>query len=282
MENMENIQHYGWQDTTNFFSPDYLHVNSSGKQHCDGRAFSLLRENGRVDYQILYIIEGYCTLRYAGQTRTLLSGDGILYKPGERQEYTFPADTVTTTYWVHFSGSAIENILKNAGFWDNCFFRLQHPQQTEALFAELIQEQQCKQYQYTLMCNSLLLSILAHILRDARAKQESMPTAGILPAITAMHEHPESNMSVQSYADMCHLSKSRFIHLFTSFTGASPHHYRINLRMGRAKELLAYSSMSITEIANTVGFNDPLYFSRIFHKYTDLSPTQYQSKKKSG
>lgn len=97
-----------------------------------------------------------------------------------------------------------------------------------------------------------------------------------------MHEHPEENMDIQTYASMCHLSKSRFIHLFTTFTGNSPHHYRLSLRVQRAKELLAYSSMSIAEVSTTVGFADPLYFSRIFRKYTDLSPTQYRRKKKSG
>lgn len=279
---MEGIQHFAWQDTTNFFSPEYLHVNSSGRQNCNGRAFSLLRENGRVDYHILYIIKGYCTLQYAGQKRTLLPGDGVLYKPGERQEYAFPADTDTSTFWVHFSGSAIEGILKNAGFWDNCFFRLQQPQQTEMLFEELVREQQFKQFQYTLMCNSLLLRILGHILRDTQMVQTQAPIAGILPALSAMHDHPEENMDIQTYANMCHLSKSRFIHLFTAFTGASPHHYRLNLRVHRAKELLAYSSMSIAEVSTTVGFADPLYFSRIFRKYTDLSPTQYRREKKSG
>ncbi len=280
---MESVErYYSWQDTTNFFSPEYLHVNSSGRQHCDGRAFSLLRENGRVDYHILYIVEGYCTLHYAGQTRTLLPGDGILYKPGERQEYAFPADTVTSTFWVHFSGSAIEDILKGAGFWDSHFFHLRQPRQVESLFAELVQEQQFRQFQYTLMSNSLLLSILGHILRDAHTEQEQSSITGILPALTVMHDHPEENVDIQTYANMCHLSKSRFIHLFTNFTGASPHHYRLNLRVRRAKELLAYSSMSIAEVAATVGFTDPLYFSRIFHKYTDLSPTQYRRKKKSG
>lgn len=280
---MDKITHYGWQDTTNFVSPQLLHVNSCGKQVCQRETsrggYTLLRENGRVDYHLLYIIEGRCILTHSGRKRTLGAGEGVFYKPHERQEYHFPAEVDTATFWLHFSGSAAADVLKRTGLWDNAFFCLRHPQATEQLFSELIREQRLKPPQFEWMSAGLLLSILAAIARDITTAGEPSPYERILPALSAMQEHPEQNTDLAAYAAMCHLSKSRFVHLFTAFTGSAPHHYRLSLRIRRAKELLAYSQMTVTEIAASVGFSDPLYFSRLFRQYAGCSPRAYRQQK---
>jgi AraC-like DNA-binding protein len=50
----------------------------------------------------------------------------------------------------------------------------------------------------------------------------------------------------------------------------------LRLRLRRAKELLATSTKNITEIAREVGFEDSLYFSRLFHRREGISPTQFR------
>lgn len=46
--------------------------------------------------------------------------------------------------------------------------------------------------------------------------------------------------------------------------------------MERAKELLADTSMTNGEIAELLGYKDPLYFSRAFKKYVGKSPNAYR------
>ncbi|MBQ4050975.1 MAG: helix-turn-helix domain-containing protein, partial [Oscillospiraceae bacterium] len=72
-------------------------------------------------------------------------------------------------------------------------------------------------------------------------------------------------------------SLSRFSHLFREKMGISPHRFILSRRMEEAKKLLTYSSMTVSEIAKSIGFDDPSYFSRIFRKHTGHVPTDYRS-----
>ncbi|WP_151736412.1 AraC family transcriptional regulator ['Paenibacillus yunnanensis' Narsing Rao et al. 2020] len=69
-----------------------------------------------------------------------------------------------------------------------------------------------------------------------------------------------------------HLSKA-----FKQRTGMSPKQFLLHIRMDKAKELL-HGSWTIDSIASSVGFNDALYFSKQFRKYTGLSPSGYRSR----
>ena len=72
------------------------------------------------------------------------------------------------------------------------------------------------------------------------------------------------------------MSKYHFIRQFTALTGSSPHAYQTLLRLQKAQELLADSTLNISEVAAVVGYNNPLYFSRIFKKYVGSPPRDYQ------
>lgn len=67
-----------------------------------------------------------------------------------------------------------------------------------------------------------------------------------------------------------------FIRCFKDFTGSSPQAYLTDMRIEQAKDLLSNTSFQIAEIAELVGYSDPLYFSRIFKKKTGYSPNEYK------
>ena len=65
-------------------------------------------------------------------------------------------------------------------------------------------------------------------------------------------------------------------HLFKKEVGISPHKYITDVRIRQAKYLLEYSDLNINEVSVSVGFEDALYFSRMFKKYTGVSPQKYK------
>lgn len=65
-------------------------------------------------------------------------------------------------------------------------------------------------------------------------------------------------------ADYCKLSQSSFSHMFKDRMGMSPMHYLNYQRIEKAKDFLLSNSMTISNISRLVGFDDPLYFSRVF------------------
>ena len=74
------------------------------------------------------------------------------------------------------------------------------------------------------------------------------------------------------YADKAGMGEESFCHLFRKSMGIPLHKYVTRVRMKEAVRLLKYSSISISQIAYEVGYDDPLYFSRIFKKYYGVSP----------
>lgn len=73
------------------------------------------------------------------------------------------------------------------------------------------------------------------------------------------------------------LSASVFRRLWKKHVGMAPHRYRIELRMTQARRLLTETALNISEIAYRTGYSDPLYFSRLFHKTTGLSASDYRN-----
>jgi transcriptional regulator GlxA family with amidase domain len=83
-------------------------------------------------------------------------------------------------------------------------------------------------------------------------------------------------LTLAAYAQGVGFSVSQFSFLFKRYYGTSPMAYFVELRMQRAKELLETTDMPIKEVAWKLGFDDPLYFSRIFKKVCGISPSSYR------
>jgi len=90
--------------------------------------------------------------------------------------------------------------------------------------------------------------------------------------------HLYSNLTLEELAKLCHLSLSSFKREFKKEFDDSPTNYIISKKLEKAKELLLMTDLSISEIAYEVGFNDPLYFTRIFTKRGGISPSKFRKK----
>ncbi len=82
------------------------------------------------------------------------------------------------------------------------------------------------------------------------------------------------SMNVQTLAHLCRLSAPQFRRVFQQFTGRAPMEFITAQRMGRAKALLS-RGMSIKRVAEDVGYPDPCYFMRVFHRVTGETAGQF-------
>ncbi|MEI8138243.1 MAG: helix-turn-helix transcriptional regulator [bacterium] len=58
---------------------------------------------------------------------------------------------------------------------------------------------------------------------------------------------------------------------------SSPFLYMMNQRLNKARHLLSSTSLSIKEIAEAVGYDNPLYFSRVFTTQMNITPSRYRA-----
>ena len=103
----------------------------------------------------------------------------------------------------------------------------------------------------------------------------------IRDAVAHMHCHYQEVQNLQEYADRCGMTPDRFCHVFKEHTGVSPYAYLISLRMRLACELLSGSDMPVKDVAMACGYENALYFSRLFTKRYHLSPTQLRQAAKN-
>lgn len=98
-------------------------------------------------------------------------------------------------------------------------------------------------------------------------------------ALARIYHHPDSFLSAAELAREFGLSQRHFCRLFRQVTGKPPGQTLIEARIDHAKKLLATSAMTITEIAESLRYENIFYFSRQFKTVTGLSPTEFRKRR---
>lgn len=90
-----------------------------------------------------------------------------------------------------------------------------------------------------------------------------------------IEEELESPLRVFELAQRCGYSKNYFRLFFKEHVGISPNSYINQRKISRAKELMLYSQLNVTQISERLGYQSIHYFSRRFRRMTGITPTEY-------
>ncbi|OBZ16035.1 AraC family transcriptional regulator [Bacillus sp. FJAT-26390] len=101
-------------------------------------------------------------------------------------------------------------------------------------------------------------------------------------ALRYIHEHYKEPITLDQLAQTLNYSAKNLSKVFKKETGYSLIDYVIQVRINNAKELLARTDATIQEIAESVGYSDRLYFTRVFKKYAGISPGSYKEASRRG
>jgi len=91
-----------------------------------------------------------------------------------------------------------------------------------------------------------------------------------------MEEHIGTELSLAELTAYIGYSVSHFSAVFHKQTGQSPIEYFNRMKIARAQELLRTTELKVNQICSRLGYEDPFYFSRLFRKYTGMSPRQFR------
>ena len=250
--------------------------------HADGYYFDI--DKGRVlnEYQLLYITEGEGVFNSAhAKDVPLKAGDLFLLFPGEWHTYYPIGKHGWKSYWIGFKGKNVDDRVK-AGFLsvDKPIYHVGFSADIIRLYEEAYKRAQ-EEAPYS---QQILAGIVNHLVGLMYALERSMELSKdhtrvdmINLARLRIRESLEVDLTIQQIAEDLGVSYSNFRKLFKEFTGISPALYQQDLRLQRAKELLATTSLSIKEIAYRLRFESPDYFSSKFKIKTGKKPSEFRN-----
>ena len=263
-------------------SKEYISLNSCGIQHFYGKGAHQKREKGRIDYHVLYIGEGACHLIIDGEAVDAPEGSLILFRPGEKQDYAFYESEHSTSYYIHFSGTGCEELLFKLGLSDLKVTSMGKSVAFENKFRRMAREWAIALPFSDAVCSGMLTELFGIAARAIYMRNRGFNEVAedrIGKICQRIYEDP-ATATVSGLAKECFLSESRFTHLFGESVGKSPMKYITELRIGKAKELLAETELSVAQISANVGYPDQNYFSRLFKNLTGRSPRDYRKESK--
>ena len=239
-----------------------------------------LRPRGRVDWQIIYIAAGKGHFILDSREVIVSAGNMILYQPKQVQDYFYYGEDKTQVWFVHFTGKEVRNILRQYEIsTDGYILQSGLSREYENLFRRMRDELVNCSWGYeemlTLLFRELLMTMRRHMTEKAPQVsgfiQDEIDRARIY-----FEDHYNEEISIEQYAASRSMSTSWFNKSFRKSMGTSPMRYILDIRIRNAQVLLETTDYPISNIAALVGYDNPLYFSRLFSKAKGLSPSGYR------
>jgi len=246
------------------------------------QSHALLWERGRIlnDYYIVFISKGKGVYGSKDiQYEEISEGMGFFIFPNVWHRYKPDTKTGWEEYWVGFNGYYIQELMVKVGFTaDAPFVHISINKDILVLFGRLLDvaKEFAPGYPQQLAGLTLQMLGLIHTIKLFRDFDNDPVGRHIAKAKFLLQQSFDSNVGMEEIARKLPMGYSAFRKAFKEIAGESPNKYQLDLRLSKARELLANTTLSMSEIADHTGFGSVFYFSKLFKKNTGLSPLAYR------
>lgn len=229
-----------------------------------------------VDHQVVYISSGRGWFESRGVGRRRIeSGDAFLLFPGVWHRYAPDRETGWDEHWIGFDGETARRLVQNGFFSPRSpVLRVGREETVLGVYGEMIEAIHTEQPALQQVLAGLTTRLISLLYSAAQAglSEDTGTAAAIREAVRRMHGDPKARFDLPELARQLHVSYTWFRRTFAQQTGMGPHQYLLQLRIARARSLLAESNWPVKEVAAQAGFESEYYFCRVFKKKTGLTP----------
>ena len=120
-------------------------------------------------------------------------------------------------------------------------------------------------------------NIFDEIYPHLKKGKQTVINPAVLPAVTYIERHFSEDFDIAFLADLCHLSESHFYSLFKKSLKYTPVEYKNFVRIKKSIYYLTERHYSIEKVCELLNFNSTAYFSKVFKKFTGMSPGKYDN-----
>ncbi|TXK73837.1 AraC family transcriptional regulator [Paenibacillus sp. N3.4] len=237
------------------------------------------RDHPMSNYDLFYVWSGEGEVQLDHSLYEVRSGSCFLFRPGNVTSATHnPQKPLVLTY-IHFalSDDADPQMLPIP-------YRIIGDKPAfEMLLAGYVRLRLSGAFGAEEEARLLLKQLMIHLLREERPEEQEIRKSGgrqlsdtIREIANYVRQHAAKTHTMEELAGRANLSPRYFSLKFKELIGQSVQSYLIRARIERAEHLLQYAGMSVTEVADALGYRDVFFFSRQFKQYTGKSPSAFK------
>ena len=247
-----------------------LNVCNTGLQRCEpGYSWG---PGVRDHFLIHYVISGSGVYESDGVRRELRAGDLFLSRPDMRIFYQSSADDPWEYCWVGFHGTDAELLLERIDLEEPV---LRDVGETACRLVMQIYFSRGSRFHESTAMTGLLYQLLALLMREHPARTARERDDTVRRACNYIENHFALPIGISDVARHVGVSRSQLYRLFVSELKLTPMQALTQVRIRHACALLRRGDLSVKAVAASVGFENPLYFSRRFHEIVGSPPTEY-------
>ncbi|MGM0169434.1 AraC-like ligand binding domain-containing protein [Enterococcus sp. AZ135] len=238
----------------------------------------------RQNYILHVVMEGKGTYQVKNRQYHLKKGDLFLIRPGDSTFYLADGEEPWMYCWLSFGGTAADEIVRHSHFRNDQYTMVSSDIQT---YIDTIAA--CLPFSEETLVNELHLNeltyrFLAALLEDG-GKIHLGDQNNYSPLAVATVEYIESHyaeqLTVEGIAQYLSVNRSHLSRVFRNHMAIGIKEYILGVRVNRAAFLLSMTDESVETIAEQVGFNSLVVFSRMFKKLTGETATGYRKRMKN-
>ena len=249
------------------------------------------KEHGTSFNELYYIVKGRVELEIGGASYKAGHGDILLVPQHTVHRDIFDMSSEFEVFIIFFSWAAEEKFISEAD--NDKLANLPESEKNEILkiLDSLRAQDESKIQIDSMIARTKLHTLLLYILRGLNApspvaledeecskrKKRSL----MLQAKNYLERHYDEAVTLEGIANDLNVSPCHLSRTFSSESSFSLFTYLTNLRMDKAKSMLSEGDMNISEIAETVGYENSKYFSKVFKRRFGKNPSDLMKDKKT-
>ncbi len=229
----------------------------------------------RNRYILHYVVDG----RGVFMNQPFEKGDGYTVVPNHLETICSDKEAPYESYWITFRGSLAPELFAKCGLpVKNGVFSFSRSADCAAVIHRyLYQEESANEEAEACRLQACLFEVLAIHMEEQVSLSNPHPKEARLIA-EFLERNYHKPLKIKEVADRFFLSQNYMYTLFKKEYGVSPQEYLLALKIEKARQLLEHNNQKLTvkSVAASVGFENPLYFTRCFHQRVGSSPSDYR------
>lgn len=268
-----------------FYKSELFYMSRERKTHS-----SIPSEHYHDAYEILYICSGDLYYFIGDKTYHAVSGTVLLIRMNDMHKLINPNGSAYERVALLFQEQFLHSYTAEGGFDPlSCFstsnaVKLKGPEQglIESLFHTMMMEHANRMPEADVYLQSLLMQLLillhrklissgpGHLIESNRTHRQ------ISQIVNYINHHYTQRLTLEDLSKRFYLSPSHLSRTFKESTGFTFIEYVNNFRVKEACAMLKSSRLSVSDIAERVGFDNLTHFGRMFKSIMGLSPLKYR------